>query len=112
MDAESVPYTTLSASLEIAQCGFTGSHARLRYHDSNGSHVLEHDLAVADFVLHPPETMRPILVARMPNSGVSAISTWAIRALVVGIPPGESIPAVLRITTPASVAADEILRTK
>ena len=35
-------------------------------------------------------------VRRMPNSGSSAISTWAIRLLVVGSHPGNSMPAALR----------------
>ena len=34
----------------------------------------------------------------MPNSGSSVISTWAIRLLVVGSHPGNSMPAALRTT--------------
>jgi hypothetical protein len=41
--------------------------------------------------------LMPIGLGRMPYSGSSAISTSAIRALVVASQPGKSMPAALRI---------------
>ena len=47
---------------------------------------------------------------RMPNFGSSAISTSAIRLLLVASHPGNSIPAALRIEAPSAIAPHEILR--
>ena len=84
---------------EIAQGGFgRGSDVRFGHHDPHRSPVLVDHLAVADLVLHLPRAWMPRASRRMPNSGSSAISTSAIRLLVVGSHPGNSMPAAFRTT--------------
>ena len=89
----------MSASLRSRR---VGSPRVLRtcfgHHDPYRPAIRVDDLAVADLVLHPAEGMHAAGVAAYaPLCGSSVSSTSAIRLLVVGSQPGNSMPAALRI---------------
>jgi hypothetical protein len=80
---------------EIAQGGLDrGSDVIFAHPDLHRAAVRVDRLAVADLALHPTEPWVPAASRRMPNSGSSAISTSAIRLLVVASHHENSMPAV------------------